>query len=321
MKRYLLLLALGAAAGASSWRRRGRFGQRRAARLLRPNRYRQCAAACTDLPTADRDSERSMSCSPCQRFTCMYPPATPRSGASTARSTTHAAVLFISSRTIGTRMSTCRITARRTATRRTKAKAKEKATGRASNQLASRFNSKTRSSAALRTSRFRPSKDGWRAAVNMARPSEMLAAATVSDPRWAAVMARDPRADGSFSIRSGPPACTAAHPAPRVRRDRRTLNSTRPQRMPARRLSPVQALQAGSTSARRAACGDGRRAVPADRKRRAAAYARTTCQRARTEHVSSASRIQGGHRSDAEAVRHCASHPPSQIRTRPQQAR
>ena len=32
----------------------------------------------------------------------------------------------------------------------------------------------------------------------MATKSEMLAAATVSDPRWNAVVTRDPRADGQF---------------------------------------------------------------------------------------------------------------------------
>jgi AraC family transcriptional regulator, regulatory protein of adaptative response / methylated-DNA-[protein]-cysteine methyltransferase len=32
----------------------------------------------------------------------------------------------------------------------------------------------------------------------MATKTEMLAAATVSDPRWAAVVARDPEADGKF---------------------------------------------------------------------------------------------------------------------------
>ena len=34
--------------------------------------------------------------------------------------------------------------------------------------------------------------------MNMATKSEMLAAATVSDPRWNAIVARDPRADGEF---------------------------------------------------------------------------------------------------------------------------
>ncbi len=34
--------------------------------------------------------------------------------------------------------------------------------------------------------------------MNMATKSEMLAAATVSDPRWDAVVTRDPRADGEF---------------------------------------------------------------------------------------------------------------------------
>src|SRR5215813_2439618 len=34
--------------------------------------------------------------------------------------------------------------------------------------------------------------------VNMTTKREMLAAATVSDPRWAAVVARDAKADGQF---------------------------------------------------------------------------------------------------------------------------
>ena len=34
--------------------------------------------------------------------------------------------------------------------------------------------------------------------MNMSTKTEMLAAATVSDPRWAAVVARDPKADGKF---------------------------------------------------------------------------------------------------------------------------
>ena len=32
----------------------------------------------------------------------------------------------------------------------------------------------------------------------MTTKSEMLAAATVSDPRWSAVVTRDPQADGKF---------------------------------------------------------------------------------------------------------------------------
>jgi AraC family transcriptional regulator of adaptative response/methylated-DNA-[protein]-cysteine methyltransferase len=34
--------------------------------------------------------------------------------------------------------------------------------------------------------------------MNMNTKAEMLAAATVSDPRWAAVLARDPQYDGKF---------------------------------------------------------------------------------------------------------------------------
>ena len=34
--------------------------------------------------------------------------------------------------------------------------------------------------------------------MNMSTKTEMLAATTVSDPRWAAVVARDPEADGKF---------------------------------------------------------------------------------------------------------------------------
>ena len=58
--------------------------------------------------------------------------------------------------------------------------------------------------------------------MNMMTRNEMLAAATVSDPRWAAVAARDPSADGSSSTRSGPPACTAGRRAARGARGPRT---------------------------------------------------------------------------------------------------
>src|SRR5215203_5388228 len=34
--------------------------------------------------------------------------------------------------------------------------------------------------------------------MNMTTKAELLAATTVSDPRWPAVQARDPRADGTF---------------------------------------------------------------------------------------------------------------------------
>ena len=56
--------------------------------------------------------------------------------------------------------------------------------------------------------------------MNMATKSEMLAAATISDPRWAAAVRRDPAADGKFfySVRTTGvycrPSCAARTPLP-----------------------------------------------------------------------------------------------------------
>jgi AraC family transcriptional regulator of adaptative response/methylated-DNA-[protein]-cysteine methyltransferase len=56
--------------------------------------------------------------------------------------------------------------------------------------------------------------------MNMTTKAELLAAATVSDPRWAAVVARDPAADGTFffSVRTTGvycrPSCAARTPRP-----------------------------------------------------------------------------------------------------------
>src|SRR4029453_19396512 len=56
--------------------------------------------------------------------------------------------------------------------------------------------------------------------VNMTTKSEMLAVATTTDPRWAAVVARDPEADGTFvySVRTTGvycrPSCAARMPRP-----------------------------------------------------------------------------------------------------------
>ena len=51
--------------------------------------------------------------------------------------------------------------------------------------------------------------------MNMSTTTETLAAATVSDPRWAAVMARDPRADGEFfySVRTTGVYCRPSCPS------------------------------------------------------------------------------------------------------------
>ena len=60
--------------------------------------------------------------------------------------------------------------------------------------------------------------------VNRAAKTETLAAETVSDPRWAAVIGRDPEADGKFfySVKTTgvilPPVLRAAHRPARERR-------------------------------------------------------------------------------------------------------
>src|SRR5258708_24173203 len=83
--------------------------------------------------------------------------------------------------------------------------------------------------------------------VNMATRNEMLAAATVSDPRWAAVAARDARADGKFfySVRTTGvycrPSCAARAARPEnVAFHRSTAEADRAGFRPCMRCKPDQ---------------------------------------------------------------------------------
>ena len=86
---------------------------------------------------------------------------------------------------------------------------------------------------------------------------------TENDPRWAAVVARDRKADGAFfySVKTTGvycrPSCAARRPNPKNVRFHRDRGRSRARRVPA-----VQALQAGPAAARRAAGGAGRRDLP-----------------------------------------------------------
>jgi len=83
--------------------------------------------------------------------------------------------------------------------------------------------------------------------MNMSTQAELQAAATVSDPRWAAVVARDPRADGTFfySVRTTGvycrPGCPARHARPEnVAFHASTADAQRAGFRPCRRCKPDQ---------------------------------------------------------------------------------
>lgn len=92
--------------------------------------------------------------------------------------------------------------------------------------------------------------------MNMSTKTEMRAAATVSDPRWAAVAARDPRADGSFvySVRSTGvfcrPSCPARPPRPEnVAFHASVADAQRAGFRPCRRCKPEQPSLAAQQAA------------------------------------------------------------------------
>jgi AraC family transcriptional regulator of adaptative response/methylated-DNA-[protein]-cysteine methyltransferase len=87
--------------------------------------------------------------------------------------------------------------------------------------------------------------------MNMSTKKEMRAAATVGDPRWAAVIARDPMADGSFfySVRTTGvycrPSCGARTPRPEnVAFHQSTADAERAGFRPCRRCQPDQPSRA-----------------------------------------------------------------------------
>ena len=90
--------------------------------------------------------------------------------------------------------------------------------------------------------------------MNMPGNTEIRAAATASDPRWAAVLARDPTADGAFvySVRTTGVYCRPSCGARTARPENVAFHLDRRRRR-ARGIPPLQALQAGSALARRAA--------------------------------------------------------------------
>ena len=123
------------------------------------------------------------------------------------------------------------------------------------------FESKTRSARTRCRTKFQPIDHDELKGRNMKTTSKSIsaAAATLADPRWAAVVARDPPADGTFfySVRTTGVYCRpSVRRAPRAARERRVPRHAGRRR--ARRLSRLQALQAGPACAGRAARGHGR---------------------------------------------------------------
>jgi AraC family transcriptional regulator of adaptative response/methylated-DNA-[protein]-cysteine methyltransferase len=71
-----------------------------------------------------------------------------------------------------------------------------------------------------------------KAMMNMNTKAEILATATVSDPRWAAVVARDPQSDGTFfySLRTTGVYCRPSCPARPARLENVAFHAIRPMR-------------------------------------------------------------------------------------------
>ena len=96
--------------------------------------------------------------------------------------------------------------------------------------------------------------------MNMSTKTEMRAAATVSDPRWAAVLGRDPKADGAFfySVKTTGvycrPSCGARTPRPEnVAFHLSAADAERAGFRPCKRCRPDQLSLAGQQSAKVAA--------------------------------------------------------------------
>ena len=105
------------------------------------------------------------------------------------------------------------------------------------------------------------------------------------------------------STRCGPPACTAGRPAPRACRGARTSVPCVAGRGRAGRLPPVQAMQAGRGSAGGPSRGRGGEGLPLIENADEAPEPRRACRPGRHEPLSLPSRVQGGHRPDAEGLR------------------
>ncbi|MHB8494710.1 MAG: bifunctional DNA-binding transcriptional regulator/O6-methylguanine-DNA methyltransferase Ada [Casimicrobiaceae bacterium] len=96
--------------------------------------------------------------------------------------------------------------------------------------------------------------------MNMTTRAEFLAAATVADPRWASVIARDPKADGSFvySVRTTGvycrPSCGARRPLPgNIAFHATPADAERAGFRPCKRCKPDQAPLAARNTAKVAA--------------------------------------------------------------------
>ena len=108
----------------------------------------------------------------------------------------------------------------------------------------------------LRSSTLHGSKPPKGTAMNMTSKAEILAAATVADPRWAAVVARDAKADGSFvySVKTTGvycrPSCGARRPRPEnVALHATNADAERAGFRPCKRCRPDQAPRAEQQAA------------------------------------------------------------------------
>ena len=141
-----------------------------------------------------------------------------------------------------------------------------------------------------------------------------VAPSTENDPRWAAVVARDRSADGTFyySVKTTGVYCRPSCGARRAEPAQRTLPPYA-RRGGARGVSALQALPARSAADREAAGGDGRRGLPDHRGRGVQAGPGHPRPAGRPQPPSFPSHLQGRDRTDPQGLRR---RPPDQAGTR-----
>ena len=140
--------------------------------------------------------------------------------------------------------------------------------------------------------------------MNVSAHNGQWARATASDARWAAVVARDPKADGTFyySVETTGvycrPSCAARLARPEHVRFHATYERSR-----ASGLSAVQALSTEPGLAGGTACHENRGRLPAHRKVGGDAQSRTIGTPCGIQPLVLPPGVQGGHGADAASVR------------------
>ena len=154
--------------------------------------------------------------------------------------------------------------------------------------------------------------------MNTTTNTEMLAAATVSDPRWAAVVARDRKADGRFvySVRTTGVYCRPSCGARPARPENVRFHAT-PAAARRAGFRPCKRCKPDEPPLREQQRATGWRACAAHRKRRRSAEPRGPGKPRGVEPVPPAPLVQVRHRPDAQGVRGGAPRAAGARRARP----